>query len=144
MTRRKWITFRATLTDRRRRSTAGFTLIEVLVALSVVAVSLAAIGGLIATTVRGTRSLDQHLTLLETTRAIVTGLPDRERLSPGSFSGEFAAHRWRVDVLPFLATNVDPRLPTPWVPQTVVLRVQSPAGPIVQVNTVRLRRRTGG
>ena len=44
----------------RRRAVAGFTLIEVLVALSVVAVALAAIGSLIATTVRGTRSIDRR------------------------------------------------------------------------------------
>lgn len=129
---------------RRRRASAGFSLIEVLVALSVVAVALSAIGSLVATSVRGTRSLDVHLTMVETARAIVTGLPDREQLAIGSFAGEAAGHRWRVDVLPFTATNVDPRLPTPWIPQTVVLRVQSPAGPIFQIDTVRLRRRTGG
>ena len=28
-----------------------------------------------------------------------------------------------------------------WIPETVVVRVQSPSGPILQVNTVRLRRR---
>ena len=129
---------------RHRRAVAGFTLIEVLVALSVVAVSLASIGSLIATTVRGTRSLDTHLTQVETARAITTALPDRDQLKPGTISGEVAGHRWRVDVLPFIAANVDPRQPTPWVPQTVVVRVQSPAGPIMQINTVRLRRREGG
>lgn len=131
-------------TRSKRRAVAGFTLIEVLVALSVVAVSLASIGALIATTVRGTRSLDQRLTRVETARAIATALPDRDQLNPGNFSGETAGHRWRVDVLPFIAANVDPRQPTPWVPQTIVLRVQSPAGPIMQINTVRLRRREGG
>jgi general secretion pathway protein I len=128
----------------KRRAVAGFTLIEVLVALSVVAVALASIGALIATTVRGTRSLDLRLTRVETARAIATALPDRDQLNPGNFSGEAAGHRWRVDVLPFVAANVDPRQPTPWVPQTIVLRVQSPAGPIMQINTVRLRRREGG
>jgi general secretion pathway protein I len=130
--------------SRRRRAVAGFTLIEVLVALSVVAVSLASIGSLIATTVRGTRSLDTHLTQVETTRAITTAFPDRDQFKPGNLSGEVAGHRWRIDVLPFIAANVDPRQPTPWVPQTIVLRVQSPAGPIMQINTVRLRRREGG
>lgn len=128
----------------RSRAVAGFTLIEVLVALSVVAVSLTSIGALIATTVRGTRSLDLHLTQVETARAIGTALPDRDQLNFGSLSGEAAGHRWRIDVLPFVAANVDPRLPTPWIPQTVVLRVQSPTGPIMQINTVRLRRREGG
>lgn len=129
---------------KRRRTSAGFSLIEVLVALSVVAVALAAIGSLVATSVRGTRSLDTHLVQVETARAIEVGLPSRERLGLGNFSGEIAGQRWRVDVLPFIATNVDPSLPTPWVPQTVVLRVQSPTGSIFQLDTVRLRRRGGG
>jgi general secretion pathway protein I len=128
---------------RRGRAVAGFTLIEVLVALTVVAISLAAIGSLIATTIRGVRSLDTRLALIETARAVVTGLPDREELAPGNFSGDLAGHRWRVDVLPFLidAIAIDTQNPTPWTPQTVVVRVQSPAGPILQLNTVRLRRK---
>ena len=123
-----------------RRTSAGFTLIEVLVALSVVSISLAAIGSLIAVTTRGVRSIGLHLTLVETARAIVTGLPGRDQLLPGNISGEAAGHRWRVDVLPFQANFVDPTA-TVWIPETVVVRVQSPSGPILQVNTVRLRRR---
>ncbi len=126
---------------RRGRAVAGFTLIEVLVALTVVAISLAAIGSLIATTIRGVRSLDTRLALIETARAVVTGLPDREELAPGNFSGDLAGHRWRVDVLPFLIDAIDTQNPAPWTPQSVVVRVQSPAGPILQLNTVRLRRK---
>jgi len=135
---------RRSAASRRRRATAGFTLIEVVVALAVIAVALTAIGSLIATTVRGTRSLDTNLMLIETARAIETALPDRTTLRPGNLSGEMAGHNWRIDVLPFVFTNVDPRLPTPWVPQTIVVRIQSPNGPVLQMNTVRLRRREGG
>ena len=124
---------------RRTRGTEGFTLIEVLVALSVVAVTLSAIGSLIAVTIRGARSVSGHLALVETARAIMTGLPERGELGPGNFSGEAGGHRWRVDVLPFYADFVDPQK-TDWIPQTVVVRVQSPSGPILQINTVRLRR----
>jgi general secretion pathway protein I len=123
---------------------AGFTLIEVLVALSVVAVSLVAIGSLIATTVRGTRSIEQHLAMIETARAIEIALPERDQLAAGSLSGESSGHRWRIDVLPFMSNFVDPRIATPWVPQTVVVTVESPSGSVLQINTVRLRKRTGG
>ncbi|MEA2907876.1 MAG: ral secretion pathway protein [Alphaproteobacteria bacterium] len=124
----------------RRRGDAGFTLIEVLVALAVIAVVLTAIGSLVAASARGTRSIDAHLALVETARAIETGLPSREDLKTGSFSGELAGHRWRVDVQPF-AANVDSRTPSQWIPLTVVIRVQSPAGSVLQLDTVRLRRR---
>ena len=98
-----------------------------LVALTVVAISLSAIGSLVAVTIRGARSVGGHLALTETARAIMTGLPDRDQLAPGSFAGETASHRWRVDVLPFYADFVDTEKPN-WIPQTVVVRVQSPAG----------------
>jgi len=127
-----------------RQAAGGFTLIEVLVALAVIAILLASIGSLIAGSVRGVRSLDQHFALVEIARAIETGLPNRDELKVGRFSGEVSGHRWNVDVLPFIANNVDPRLPTPWVPQAVVISVQSPDGPILRVNTVRLRRRQDG
>lgn len=120
---------------------AGFTLLEALVALGVVAVSLTAIASLVATNVRGTVALDRRLALMETTRAIVTGIPGHERLAPGS--GEIADHRWRIDVGPFAAPFIDPRRATPWVPQTVVVRVQSPSGQILRIDTVRLRRGQG-
>jgi general secretion pathway protein I len=126
-----------------RRNAAGFTLIEVLVALAVVAVSLTAIGALVATNARGTRALDQRLALVETTRAILTGLPDREQIAPGSVSGEYNYHRWQVDTLPFAADFIDPNRPTPWTPETIVVRVRSPGGQVLRIDTVRLRRGQG-
>jgi general secretion pathway protein I len=129
---------------RRGGSDAGFTLIEVLVALSVVAVSLVAIGSLVAANVRGVRSLDPHLALTETARAVMTGLPGRTELVPGTMSGELASHRWRVDVLPFATEDPQTQATARWIPQTVVIRVQSPQGGILQLNTVRLRHRVGG
>jgi general secretion pathway protein I len=128
----------------RDRAVAGFTLIEVVVALALVAVALTAIGSLIATTIRGTRSIDQHLSLAETARAIEAALPGRDELKAGTSTGEMAGYRWRLDVLPFTASFVDPRLPSPWMPQTVVITVQAPGGPVLQINTVRLQRRPEG
>ncbi len=125
-----------------RRNVAGFTLIEVLVALVVVAISLTAIGSLLATTARGTRSIDEHLALAETARAIETGLPDGNDLKVGSLAGVRNGYRWRVDVLPFRARFINPGRATPWVPLAVVITVQSPDGLLLRINTVRLRRRT--
>lgn len=127
-----------------RRRTAGFTLIEVLVALAVVAASLAAIGAVISTSVRGTHALEQHVALVETARAIEVGLPKRHELDLGSSAGELAGHRWRMDVVPFNAAGVDDGLPSPWVPRTIVITVRGPSGARVQIDTVRLQRRSGG
>jgi general secretion pathway protein I len=127
-----------------RDPSAGFTLIEALVALAVLAVSLSAIGSLLATNIRATRALDQRLALAATTRAILAGLPDRTDFAVGNSAGEIAGHRWRLDVLPFVADLVDPRRATPWVPQAVVLRVQSPTGEVLRMDTVRLRPSQAG
>jgi general secretion pathway protein I len=123
-------------------ATAGFTLIEAIVALAIVAASLSSIGALIATTVRGGRSIERHLSQIEYARAIMTALPDRDQLAPGNFSGETAGNRWRVDVSHFDATHLGVRQPT-WEPQTVILTVQTPSGGALQISTVRLRRSAG-
>jgi len=117
---------------------AGFTIIEVLVALAVVSAMLASIGALVATSARGSRIIERHVELVETARAIVSALPQRDQLASGD--GERAGHFWRVSVLPF-AGGIDPDLPSPWMPQTVVVAVRSPTGANFQVATVRLQPR---
>ncbi len=121
-----------------QHGSAGFTLIEVLVALAVVATSLAAIGTLIATSVRGARAVEQHVVLVERVRAIMAELPRRDELSVGEAAGEIAGHRWRISVLPY-PTGLPDR-PT-WVPRAVVTTVRSPSGTVFQVHTIRLVRR---
>jgi len=116
----------------------------VLVALSIVATTLASIGALIASTARGTRLIETHLNRLETARAIMTAIPDRNELTLGNLSGEMAGHSWRVDVMPFVSNNMESQNDTSWVPQTVIMTVRSPTGAAMQVSTVRIQRRGGG
>ncbi len=131
--------------DRRPRSSgrAGFTLIEVLVALAVLAASLAAIGSLVAVSMRGTRSIERRLAFRETLRAIVTTLADRHDLVPGSATGSTAGYGWRMDVAPFASPLVDPQAATPWEPQAVTITVRSPSGQLIRIETIRLRGRPG-
>jgi len=128
----------------RRRTNAGFTMIEALVALAIVATLIAAIGGVMATNGRGTRALEQRLALVQTARAVETGLPKRGQLALGSVFGEVSGHRWRIDVLPFAAGGIGTVESSPWVPQSIVIRVQSPSGAVLQLNTIRLSRRANG
>jgi len=123
---------------------AGFTLIEALVALAVIAVSLAVIGSVVAANVRGTITVAQRISLLETARSLLTALPDRGDLTPGNTSGEMGGNRWRIDVLPFAADFVDPTQPTKWIPLDVVIRVKAPSGEMLRLDTVRLRAGNGG
>jgi general secretion pathway protein I len=130
----------ASPTDRRD---AGFTIIEVLIALAVVAVSIVAIGSLMATNARGVRSLEQHVALMQTTRTVMmTGIPPREGLRPGPSSGQADGYRWTVDVRPLGDEWTVPGADTAWIPELVRVRVTSPSGAISDIRTVRLMRRS--
>jgi general secretion pathway protein I len=118
---------------------AGFTLIEALVALAIVAAVLGSIGTVIATTVKGTRGIDQRLALGGTAETLLTALPSRTLLKPGRQSGELAGHRWRIDVSPMnVAVANDAPQTGRFVPLAVTMRLQAPGGPAMQVTTVRL------
>lgn len=124
--------------------TAGFTLIEALVALAIVAAVLGSIGGVIATSVKGTRGIDQRIALSGTAESLLAALPARTLLKPGRQSGELSGHRWRIDVSPM---NVPVTTEAPqtgrFVPLAVTMRLQSPGGPAMQVTTVRLVPKVG-
>jgi general secretion pathway protein I len=125
------------------RQESGFTLIEVVVTLAVIAAILLSIGSLVRVAVRGTHALDDHLVLVETARAIEAGLPDRDALTVGTSSGERDGQRWRVDVQPF-GGELDAQAKSPWVPLMASITVQTPDGTSLKVTTVRLGRRPAG
>ncbi|UPK25116.1 type IV pilus modification PilV family protein [Bradyrhizobium sp. 195] len=116
---------------------AGFTLIEALVALAIIAVVLGTIGSVIATTVKGTRAIDQRLALAGTAETLLAELPARSLLKPGRRSGELAGSRWRVDVAPMNVPGGDPASDR-FVPLAVNLRLQRADGSAIQVTTVKL------
>ena len=121
---------------------AGFTLIEALVALAIIAAVLGAIGTVIATTVKGTRSIDQHLALAGTAETLLAQLPARDLLKPGRQTGELAGSRWRIDVAPMNVPGGDPATDR-FVPMAVNLRLQRADGSALQVTTVKLVPRAG-
>jgi general secretion pathway protein I len=130
--------FRTTPAPTDRRD-AGFTIIEVLIALAIVAVSIVAIGSLMATNVRGVKSLEQHVALMQTARTVMTaGLPPRADLHPGTSSGQIDDYRWTVEVTPLGGDWAVPDADIPWAPELVRVRVKSPTGAVSDIRTVRL------
>jgi len=117
---------------------AGFTLIEALVALAIVAAVLSSIGAVIATTVKGTRSIDQRLALTGAAETLLASLPSRNLLRPGRQSGELAGHSWRIDIAPLNVAAQDVPKTSSFVPVAVNMRLQAPGGPAIQLTTVRL------
>ena len=121
---------------------AGFTVLEVLVALALVAVALVAIGSVMSTNARGVRSLEQHVALMQTTRSVMTGgIPARAELQPGTSSGQTGSYHWTVEVTPLGGGWTVPDADVPWVPELVRVRVKSPTGAVSDIRTVRLMPR---
>jgi general secretion pathway protein I len=138
------------------RGSAGFTLIEVLVAIAVLAVVLGAIGAVVGNTVRTIHSVDRRLPLLETAQSLIAALPARDALQPGTQSGTSGEFRWRIDAvllngnvpdnaaaaLSTAATGAAPKVN--WMPLAITVRVQGGEGPPVRLDTVRLIPRPPG
>jgi general secretion pathway protein I len=119
--------------------TAGFTILEVLIALAVVAVSIVAIGSVMSTNVRGVRSLEQHVTMIQATRAVMaTEISSHAKIGFGTWSGRTSDHQWRIDISPMgkewgaASKDVD------WIPALVRVQVRSPSGAVTDLRTVRL------
>jgi general secretion pathway protein I len=124
------------------RPNAGFTIIEVLVALAVVSVAITAIGAVMAGNSRGVRTLEQHVALMQATRALMTiGVPARAELRPGASTGQADGYRWTIDVGPLGNGWTVPGADVPWTPELVRIRVRSPDGSLSDIRTVRLMPR---
>jgi general secretion pathway protein I len=129
---------------RPRRGSPGFTLIEVLVAIAVLAVVLGAIGAVVGNTVKAIRSVDRRLPLLETAQSLIASLPARDALQPGTQSGTSGEFRWRIDAV-LLNRNVpDDAKAAKWMPLAITVRVQGSEGPPLRLDTVRLIPRPQG
>jgi len=123
------------------RRDAGFTIIEVLIALAVVAVAIVAIGSVMSTNVRGVRALEQHVTLMQTVRSVMTtDIPPRAELGTGVLSGQVNDHRWKIDVGPLGDDWAVPGSEVAWIPALVRIQVRSPSGAVSDLKTVRLMR----
>ncbi len=78
---------------------AGFTIIEVLVALAIVAVSVVAIGSLMATNVRGVRSLNNMFRWHRRhVPAMTAGFRRVPNFSPARLRDSWKVTHWTVDV----------------------------------------------
>ncbi|SHJ56782.1 general secretion pathway protein I [Bradyrhizobium lablabi] len=121
---------------------SGFTIIEVLIALAVVAVCIVAIGSVMSTNARGVRSLEQHVELMQAARnAMITQIPPRNEIGPGVLSGELNNHQWQIDIGPLGEGWVVPDADVRWIPQLVKIHVQSPGGGALDLQTIRLMHR---
>jgi len=120
-------------------ASGGFTLIEAIVALGVMAAGLAAIGALANSNFRATLHAERHLAQIEAARMILTGLPGRRALPFGRFAGSLDGYEWRIDSTA-VATGARTADGSAWTPQGIALLVRSPSGGTIEIDTIRLHR----
>jgi general secretion pathway protein I len=114
---------------------------EVLIALAVVAIAIVAIGYVMSTNARGVRALENHVALVQTAQTVLaTAIPQRKDLTPGSLSGQIRDYRWQVDIGPVGGGWVVDNADVTWIPELVKIRVRSPSGATIDLETVRLMR----
>jgi general secretion pathway protein I len=124
------------------RPDAGFTILEVLIALAVVAISIVAIGSVMSTNLRGVQALERHVALMQTAQTVLaTAIPPRKELAPGVLSGQLHDFTWQVDIRPVGGDWMVEGVNVAWIPELVKIRVRSPSGATVDLETVRLMHR---
>ncbi|MDH6258173.1 prepilin-type N-terminal cleavage/methylation domain-containing protein [Bradyrhizobium sp. BR13661] len=119
-------------------SEAGFTVIEVLIALAIVAVSIVAIASVMSANARGVQSMGEHVALVQSARRIMNAqIPLRKELGPGALSGAIDGYQWRIEISP-MSDWIAPDTDAPFVPHLVKIRVRSASGAEYDLQTVRL------
>jgi general secretion pathway protein I len=121
-------------------ASAGFTLVEALAALAVMAAGLTAVAALTSASLHATLNAQRHLADLESARMIMAGLPDRSALPFGRLTGSLAARNWRIDTSPVSKAVTTGQ--SIWTLQGIALLVRSPSGATTEIDTIRLRRQT--
>lgn len=124
------------------RFDAGFTILEVLVALAIVAVAVVAIGSVMSTNARGVRALESRVALMQTAQTVLaTEVPPRRELRPGVLTGQLHDFRWQIDIGPVGGDWIVDNADVAWMPELVKVRVRAASGAAVELETVRLMQR---
>ena len=116
----------------------GFTLIEALCALAVLAAGLSAVAQLAGSNMRAAIHAEEHLAGVAALRKVVADLPPRNGTPRGVLNGALGSYAWRMEAMSLDATA--PAGNVCWEPQKIALSVRSPTGATVSVDMIRLRR----
>lgn len=128
----------------RRGRSGGFTLIEVLVAFTIMAIALAALLQAFATGLRSGQAAGERSRLVARAESRLATVGASIPLAPGLYDGSTEAGRWQVEVRPYVpagqsesgAPGAAP--PTGFAPYEVTVVVTAEDGTRQRLETLRL------
>lgn len=112
--------------------------------MAVLAVTLAAIGRLVGSTLLGARQIEQRVSLIQAANSLLfNNMPARNGLTVPESEGSTWGHRWRMRVSP-AAVEANPAPGNGyWTPMQVDLVIKGPSGAAMRLQTIRLQRAYG-
>jgi prepilin-type N-terminal cleavage/methylation domain-containing protein len=121
------------------RSTEGFTLLEVLVALGVCGIFIATLAPVISTNRLRAGSADSRLAIVAAGHQLLERLPARDEMATGATSGTLGGLKWRIQATP-APVDTEPDHDIPWTAYRVSIDIVAPNGTTRRIETVRLGR----
>ncbi len=122
----------------RRAGLRGFTLLEILVALSILAVALGAILQSFSSGLRSLGAAEAHALALMHARSQLAKVGPLIPLAPGEQSGTAGEYEWSVSVRRFAPPDGEPALDPALVPYQLDVTVTWPGGGRVGLTTIRV------
>jgi Tfp pilus assembly protein PilV len=128
-----------------RKNSAGFILIEVLVAVAVAAVLLTALLRAFVTTWAGINTVREEAETMLIARSLVEAVAPRDNTAEVSQQGNMGRYTWAVEVkkapvTPAPAAGSDPDNAIPWTLYRIAVVVTAPNGRRTSLETNRLSR----
>jgi general secretion pathway protein I len=130
--------------SRSSNSARGFTLIEVLVAFAILALTMAALMQLFGTGLRSAGAADRHLMAVMLARSVLDDVGTEIPIVAGEQSAEIEqGYRWTVRILP--SGTVAPVASPEWVatPYEVQVEITWNDRPVTTLTTLRLATQPG-
>jgi len=124
-----------------RRGERGFTLLETLTALAILALALSSLFGTFSNNLRAVRTSEHYSATLALAQALLVKEAARAELRPQAASGRLGGARWSLRISPADALAPPFAKADPWRLYRVAVDVTGPAGRRVHLQTLKLAKR---
>lgn len=124
---------------RRERATAGFTLLEALIAITILALSLSALLSLYNTGLRGVAAIDGNMRARLLAQSVMAEMSHERALKSGKAQGRSDQFTWTLTVAPYEEPEPGQQR-SPWALHHLVVTVSWPHGRQIELQTLRMLR----